>query len=584
MTARYLSYVFPYSLVVLLAYQCLHGLNLETLAPTMACMVVILCIAALAAFRKIPEHRFMTAAVAGSVAITGLYLLTCNEWVHIIGDNIAYIRDARRLVQGRGVLDSQYGLGVKTMLMPAVFLFPQSVTALKVTIAVSGFLFPLCTFLVLREFIDNNRALLIAMVTGASWIALEFSHVVTADLPFPAFSLLALWVILKYIRHPGISWTRLIAAACAVGWAYHVKSPSIYLVIAATLYLVLRKQAKKPLLLAACALIWVIPWMLYLKAEFPDTQGYLGMINQITAGVYIPESKAGSFWHNFLYYFFTKNPPSYLINLEYLLLPREYLKHLPFNAGWRPVGWFFLVLIAVGFVFRRKSSGIRPFPLLQSLEVHDWYVMGYIATLFALPGSPYRYLIPILPFIVFYVFKGVERICSCFPESMSPARHAPRFLPLRKLAVVFTGPVLHRHAPVFLASLFLLPSLFVDFAIIKNQQMTPGYHTHWKPYYEASIWIRDNTPPQSRISTRKPGLVWFWSERETDGYPRIEDPARALQALEKFDYILLDNIPLFKEKLKYIVPALRAYPKRFAVIHTTEAPKTYVIRINKGGP
>ena len=93
----------------------------------------------------------------GSLAVCGLYLLTCNEWVHIIGDNIAYIRDARRLVQGRGVLDSQYGLGVKTLLMPAVVLFPESVPALKATIAISGFLFPLCTFLVFREFIDANR-------------------------------------------------------------------------------------------------------------------------------------------------------------------------------------------------------------------------------------------------------------------------------------------------------------------------------------------------------------------------------------------------------------------------------------------
>ena len=89
----------------------------------------------MAAFRRIPEHRFLTAAVVGTLGIFGLYLLTCNEWVHIIGDNIAYIRDARRLVQGKGVVDSQYGLGVKTMLMPAVVLFPDSVPALKATVA-----------------------------------------------------------------------------------------------------------------------------------------------------------------------------------------------------------------------------------------------------------------------------------------------------------------------------------------------------------------------------------------------------------------------------------------------------------------
>ncbi len=120
--------------------------------------------------------------------------------------------------------------------------------------------------------------------------------------------MLALWAILRYIKHPEISWKWLIAAACAVGWAYHVKSPSIYLVIAATLYLLLRKEIKKPLLLVAFASVWVLPWAFYLKVNFPESQGYLGMINQIAMGIYIPEGEAGSFWQNFFYYIFQKNP------------------------------------------------------------------------------------------------------------------------------------------------------------------------------------------------------------------------------------------------------------------------------------
>ena len=584
MTARYLSYVFPYSLVVLLAYQCVHLLNLATLAPTMACMVIILCVAGLAAFRQIPDHRFTAAAVIGTVAITGLYLLTCNEWVHVIGDNIAYIRDAMRLVQGKGVEDSQYGLGVKILLMPAVFLFPDSVLSLKVTIALTGFLIPLFTFLVFREFIENNRALLIALITGSLWLSVQFSNVATADIPFPAFSLLALWVILKYIERPGISWKWLIAAACAAGWAYHVKSPSIYLVIAAAIYLVLRKQFRKPVLLAACASVWVLPWVLYLKVNFPEAQGYLGMIHQISAGVYIPESEAGSFWTNFLYYFFTKNPRGYLENLEYLLLFRQYMDRLPITAGWRPIGWLFVILIGIGFVFGRKPPDRKPLSFLRSLEVHDWYVMGYVATLFTLPGSPDRYLLPILPFIVLYIFKAAERICGLFPESKRPVGRRARFRPLKKIAPVFTRPVLNGFAPVFLACLFLLPSQFENFALIKYQRMTPGYHTFWKRYHEASVWMKDNTPPQSRVATRKPGLVWFWSKREARGYPRFEDPAEAMKALENFDYILLENIPVFREKLKHIMPAIKAYPDRFAIVHVAKPPETYVIEIKKKAP
>lgn len=584
MTSRYLNLIFPYSLVVLLAFQCYYGLNLASLAPTMACMAVILCVAGLAALGRIPERRFLTSAIIGSVAVTGLYLLTCNEWVSIIGDNTVYIRDARRLASGEGVLDSQYGLGVKTMLIPAVVLFPGSVTALKATVAVSGFLFPLCAFLVLRELIDDNRALLIALISGAFWIAVDYANVVTADVPFPAFSMLALWVVLEYVKRPGISWKWLIAAAFAVGWAYHVKSPSIYLVIAAAIYLVLRREVKKPLLLVACVSVWVLPWMLYLNVNFPESQGYLGMADQIARGVYIPEGEAGSFWQNFLFYFLQKNPADYLMNLEYFLLHRDYMTQLPISAEWRPIGWLVLILIVIGLVFGRTPSNGRPLSLLRSLEIHDWYVMGYVATLFTLPGSPQRYLLPIVPFIVFYIFRGVEFICNRFPESIEPVKRFPRYLPLETVTAVFQRPVLSRYSSLLLACVFLLPSLFMDFAIVRDRRMMSGYHRYWKTYYEASVWLRDNTPPETRVTSRKPSLVWFWSERKCDGYPLFEDPAKALEILKKYDYILLDNIPFFKEKVKYIMPAIRAYPKRFTVIHTTKAPKTYVIRIIKDSP
>ena len=584
MISRPLKLILPLCLVVLVGFQYFNPMNLATAVPVTICAMAILCIAALAALGQIPVRRIAVAAVTGSVAVTGLYLLTCNEWVHVIGDNIAYIRDARRMAQGRGVLDSQYGLGVKTLLIPAVTVFRESVPALKVTIAVTGLLFPLCTFLVFREFTDANRALLIAMICGAFWIAVEFATVVTADMPYPAFSMLALWVILQYIKRPGISWKWLVAAACAAGWAYHVKSPSIYLVVAAAIYLSLRKEVKKPLLLAACASVWVLPWVIYLRVHFPESQGYLGMIHQIARGAYIPEGEVGSFWQNFFFYIFNKNPAGYLKNLEHFLLPGEVMRQLPISAKWRPIGWLVLILIGIGFVFGRKPDNIRPLSLLRSLEVHDWYFMGYVATLFVLPGSPHRYLLPVLPFIVFYIFKGFEGICNRFPDSIPPKKRFMRYLSLERVTAVFQRSALVRTYPVLLACVFLLPSLFVDFGIIQDRRMMTGYSRYWNTYYEASVWMRDNIPPQSRVSTRKPGLVWFWSRRETGGYPRAEDPGEALQALKKFDYVLLENIPFFRDKLKYIVPALEAYPDHFAVSYKTGHPETYVIRIIKDGP
>ena len=53
-------------------------------------------------------------ALTVAFATGGIYLMGCNPWASIIGDNIVYIRDAMRLLQGKSMLDTQYGIGLKS--------------------------------------------------------------------------------------------------------------------------------------------------------------------------------------------------------------------------------------------------------------------------------------------------------------------------------------------------------------------------------------------------------------------------------------------------------------------------------------
>ena len=283
------------------------------------------------------------------------------------------------------------------------------------------------------------------------------------------------------------------------------------------------------------------------------------MTGQIATGFNIPDSEAGTFWQNFFYYIFQKNPVDYLRNLEYLLLPIDYMKHLPIFVWWRPVGWFFLILIATGFLFGRRPSRMRPLALLRSLQVHDWYVMGYVRPRSSrCPAPPPVTCSPSCRSSIFYVFKGVERICACFPESISPPHRFPRYLPLGKIITVFQRPVLARRSSVFVA------------CVVSAAVLVRGFRIYQKPADDAGLsriletLLRGQrldegqyAPPEPRHHAEtEPGVVlvgtgsrWISPNRGS---------SQILRALEKYDYILLDNISFFPEKLKYVVPVIES--------------------------
>ena len=86
--------------------------------------------------------------------------------------------------------------------------------------------------------------------------------------------------------------------------------------------------------------------------------------------------------------------------------------------------------------------------------------------------------------------------------------------------------------------------------------------------------------------------MWFWSRRESAVFPRTKNIEEAWEGLESsFDYVVVDNLPFFPDKVKYLIPVIEAYPKNFAVVHTTPEPTNYVFKIvpareapNKGLP
>lgn len=509
----------------------------------------LLSLLILAHFRQLPEKRCRGWLFASAMAIGGIYLMGVNPWVGIIGDNIVYLRDAMELMKGKNPLAVNYGIGITGMLIPALALFREQVVATKATIALTGLLFPLFAFFALRRFTSVDRALTLAVISGILPISVDYAAEVMADLPYAAFSLVALCAILRYLDQPGRSWAWLAGVSVALGWAYHIKSPALILALAAGVYLVLRGHLARALEIAAGMAIWVVPWMI-LEAKGAGKMGYFSSLaDQIGRGEHMPEAEIGDFWHNLLYFLFRKNPQDYLNNLGEVFFCFDF----PLEK------WILLGLIVAGFTAGRGVKQGNLLSLLRSLQIHDWYTLGYLAMLFTLPGSPARYLIPVLPFLLFYLFRGVDLLTN-----------------------LSRRPFLARAIPAVLTLGLFLSSFHEDMNLIAMRRGQTGYSGYWGNYYQAALWIRDNTPPGSWVAARKPTLVWFWSRRESDLYPWTLDLERGWQELKRrFDYVLVDYLPFFPETRKYLVPLIQAHADRFEVMYVTPPPENYVLRILK---
>ena len=271
------------------------------------------------------------------------------------------------------------------------------------------------------------------------------------------------------------------------------------------------------------------------------------MLVQIGQGEYMPDEEVGSFWHNLFYFVFTKNPRDYLGNLETVFLPFDF----PGEA------WLFLALITLGFFAGRRLADRRPISFLRGLEVHDWYILGYFAVLFMLPGAPDRYLIPALPFLLLYLFRGLDAAVGLLREAF-----------VLKAAFLAT------------AVLIFVSSYHSDLRFISFKRSQKGYPGYWGNYHRAALWVRHHTPPESRIAARKPSLMWFWSERESGIFPRTKNIEEAWKGLKSsFDYVVVDNLPFFPDKIKYLIPVYQAYPDSFSVVHATPEPTNYVLEI-----
>ncbi len=485
-----------------------------------------------------------------SVLVAGLAF---DSLPSTIGDNAEFVILARSMAAGNGFRymnhpdnrpATKYPLGFPALLAGWALIFGDSVVSMKVCVLVCYVAAVGLTFGVGKKLIGWSYALAASALVATSAIVVAYSHQVLSDVPYMAFSLVGIYLLLSH--HRG---RRYLAAGLAVCiWALIVRSAGMTLVFAAVVFLFLKGRKKEAFVTIGAALLVSVLWSLRNYSLTGEGSRYMQVL--LSANPYDPDRGMLTF-SGLVSRVFT-NAGGYLGGLLPVTLLPTLIKPAP-GGGGGPLGILISVLaltvVALGAYSLRKRG------LLVGI-----YVLAYFAVYLIWPEvwKSERFMVPIAPMLAIYLVWGLKAIFTYFD--------------IKRVAI------LGACAALVLTNLFSLSSY------IKRER---GYPIGWVRYLETAQWAGSNSDPASVVMCRKPFLFNLFSNRKTIAYPFTRDKAAMREYLleARPNFIVLDDFGGGTSATDvYVVPVLQDMLEYLGLAYETDEPvnKVLVFRIPQG--
>lgn len=483
--------------------------------------------------RIMPTSRrrlaLLIAVICGASLLAGV--LGFDRLPSTLGDNAEFAILGISLANGRGFRyvnhpeerpATKYPPGFPLMVAGWISIFGNTILSMKTLVLVCYLAAMAVTYLVARKLLDGTLSLLAVFLAVSSYTVLSYSHQILSDIPYTMFSLLALVLLLG----EGRTRSAVVAAMSISIWAYFVRTVGISLVFAVFVFLFRRRRRREAIALAASFVVVSVLWAVRNYALTGEGSRYLGVL--LSADPYAPDK--GSISLGGLFARGWTNLSSYVGSL----LPADLFPSLVFSGGTRgtSLGGLISVMITAvaclgGYVLRKRAL------------VVNVYVLGYFAIYLVWPEvwKSERFMVPIAPIVGIYFFAGVKRILAYFDVK--------------------------RAVTVVVCTVLVLSNLISLGHFVRRER---SYPPGWNNYFETAMWVRDNTPEDALVLSRKPFLFYVFSRRKTIAYPFTLDQQMMREYLleAKPDYIVLEDfgggvsttevylVPVLQEMLPYL--------------------------------
>ncbi|MGI8588116.1 MAG: hypothetical protein ACR2M0_10580 [Chloroflexia bacterium] len=513
--------------------------------------------------RRLAGEALPLALLLGGAAI--LAGLRLNDIFSLNGDNAWYVNLARDLVTGRPYNNAGFPWGYPALLAPGVALFgPANLRAevpLLKGISVLAFLIAAALLYALfRTRHSRPVAALTVALFVVNDIALVYTNDLMSEMPYIAASAAALLYWQTHLaarpllegatgdgdaalpaRGGGKAW---VVAALLLALPYYVRTIGLAMLAAPPMLLVWQRRWRAALLLGLALAALAAPWAVFSSLTAPD-RNYTASL--LLRDPYHPELGKIADPGEFLGRFGDRAAFYSGSVLPGMLLPQP---DDPTGPVRQAGGWLLLAAAVAGYIMR----------LVRRVELPEVYVAGFVVILCSWPWTGDRFLLPVFPFILHYIAEVLTGLAGLVGRAL----RRPRVL----------APV-----AVLLLALLMTPNLLQDRqAVARNLDYLSGRSdggvaAEDRMYLDACAWLAANTPPDSRVLSRKSSVTELYADRPSELIPLIppEQFPDWLRA-QGIAYVLEDSFPWSNHTVEHLRPAIRLYPGHFRLLYTIRPP------------
>ncbi len=490
-------------------------------------------------------------------------LLLFDPKLHTGGDSSNYVSLAESVLRsGDGYADSmapgapvphtKYPPGYPVLMAPLLAIFGRNFVVLKL-LSVAFTVSSVLVFCVLsKERVSPLLWLAMSLAFAVSPVVVDYSHCLLSEAPFLFFTLLALLFLQRESAEEGIGkyfWLSLFAIMAT----YYIRSIGIAFIGAGTLFYLIKRRWRKFLYYNVVGAALSLPWLIRNQLLKGSATGYIEAF--LLRNMYEPEAGYNDLW-GVIGRFFTnvsiysaREMPRVLAGSNSLWSTTVPMKGLSLVlCGFMVIGFLYVV---------RKRLGVA--------EIY--FALSCLAILlFQDVVSDVRYLMPLVPLMLFYISDGLTLVAE---KATSLKNHtAPAVAAMALIATIGAFSQLAR-----------APQNMEMIRRYRAGDQFAGYPPNWRSFFVASDWVSANTPEDAVVTVRKPRLFHLWTGRKITEYPFSTDPDSVLDVILDSDFVVVDQIS--GTTGRYLMPAIKKAPERFPTVFQSDEPPTWVLQVTE---
>jgi hypothetical protein len=512
-------------------------------------------------------------ALAGMVALLGAWQMVVGV-CGIYHDDAIYVITAKALALGKGYrlidlpdapLQTKYPilypalLAVIWKIWPA---FPENLLAMQglSLLAGAGTVALAYLFLVRFGYASRRMALLAGLFCATSVCFLYFSTLTLSEAPYALLSILALWGLEKQRRFPTDKPGRQIALGLLLALPFLTRVIGLALVPAglAALYLAGRRVRWVSLGAACLALPWIL-WMLLGAKWSPNP-------------VNTYYTNYGSWWSSF----------------GWLNLSKLFFINIFFTASSIGKVCFglvdYLLQYTITIIIAVAIGVIAVLAILNDVKhkkVLGLYLITYLGIICIWPWPPYRFIMPILPFLLAYLFNEFGILLQKYNFISNR-----KYLLLLSLIILlgFNLKLLYQTGKMARVLHYPLVSILEE-------------PVSWSSYQDIFHWVNRHTLAEDKIACGLDSMLYLYTGRRAlrpfmmnpmalfyfqNTPPWTTEKLLHLLASFKPQYLIQTPMPYFGEAkpfVKVINEAIRKYPGLLTTVYVGADQRFIIYRL-----